>query len=162
MIWNPCASRSAIMPRITTSAHARRTSSGLCDCTAGGRTRNERVSGGSTTKSYEKTSYDVSSSEVLGNSSVVSGRQPGVTMDRHLMSCLKTGFGNICSQRRARDKSLYETGIWGPDGVSRTDGDDEARRNALFPSTMLRLFSNRLSCGGVFIGDWGYLVRGLI
>ena len=51
-------------------------------------------------------------------------------------------------------------GICGPDGVGRTDGDDEVRRYALFPSTMLRLFSKKLSSrGGVFIGDWECLVR---
>jgi hypothetical protein len=40
------------------------------------------------------------------------------------------------------------------------DGDDEARRYVLLPSTMLRLFSNRVSSrGGVFTGDWECLVR---
>jgi len=40
------------------------------------------------------------------------------------------------------------------------DGDDEVRRYALLPSTMLRLLSNTVSSrGGVFIGDWECLVR---
>jgi hypothetical protein len=40
------------------------------------------------------------------------------------------------------------------------DGEDEVRRYALLPSTMLRLLSKIVSSrGGVFIGDWECLVR---
>jgi len=61
----------------------------------------------------------------------------------------------MCCHRRAREESVYETGIRGPDGVGRTDGDDGVKRYVLLPSAMLRLFSNKVSSrGGVFIGDW--------
>jgi hypothetical protein len=44
--------------------------------------------------------------------------------------------------------------------VGRIDGDDEVRRYALLPGTILRLLSNNVSSrGGVFIGDWECLVR---
>jgi hypothetical protein len=40
------------------------------------------------------------------------------------------------------------------------DGEDDAGRYVLLPSTMLRLFSNRVSSrGGVFIGECESLVR---
>ena len=59
----------------------------------GGFTRNERISGGSTTKSYENMSYELSSSDFVGKCSTVKGKQAGVTIDFHLISTLDNGSG---------------------------------------------------------------------
>ena len=87
---------------LTANAHARRISSRVPEG-GGVRTRNEWISVGSTTKSYEKTSYEVSSSVAGGKCSTVSGRQDGMTIDFHFIRYLCNGTGEICCHLRARE-----------------------------------------------------------
>ena len=100
--WKPCASRIATMTRIIARADALRISSGL-PCIGGRRIKNDCISDGSQTKSYEKTSYEFSSSCTDGKYSTVSGRHAGVAMDHHLISCLVSACAKRCCHLRASD-----------------------------------------------------------
>ena len=94
MNWNPWASRKATISRMIDVAQALLASSLLAVFgITGGFTRNDRISGGSTTKSYENMSYEVSSSDFVGRCSMVKGKQAGVTIDLHLISILDSGSG---------------------------------------------------------------------
>jgi hypothetical protein len=151
--WNPWANLTAAIPRMTTRAHARRMSSAF-PFVVGGLTRNERISPGSTTKSYENTSYEDSNSEVGGKYSTVRGRQPGVTTDFHLISCLYMTCGNICCHRRARDPCAYDTEDCGRDGSERKTGEDEENWAVDEVTVALRRLPNvDSSRGGVVIGE---------
>lgn len=90
----------------------------------GGFTRNDRISGGSTTKSYENISYEVSSSDLVGKCSTVKGKQAGVTIDLHLISILNNGSGKACCHLLAKEDWGYGTYSRGYDGLVRLGSED--------------------------------------
>lgn len=90
----------------------------------GGFTKKDRISGGSTTKSYENISYEVSNSDFVGKCSTVRGKQAGVTIDFHLISILVNGSGKPCCHLLAREDWGYGTYSRGNDGFVRLGSED--------------------------------------
>ena len=120
----------------------------------GGFTRNERISGGSTTKSYENIPYDVSSSDFVGKCSTVRGRQAGVTIDFHLISILDNGSGYVCCHLLASEDWGYGTYSRGNDGFVRLGSEDGNGTLVLCcPLPVLRMIAIVASVrGGVLSG----------
>lgn len=90
----------------------------------GGFTKNDRISGVSTTKSYENISCEVSNSDFVGKCSTVRGKQAGASIDFHLISILDNGPGKACCHLLAREDWGYETYSRGNDGLVRLGSED--------------------------------------